>query len=76
MKKHRTLGLWKMSILYMFYGGSIRFLLNVGTRHVFLRKFLCFRFSRSLKANGKVMSKVRTIAYVCCSKYYQTDFCY
>ena len=42
----------------------------------FFRKFLCFRFSRSLKANGKVMSKVRTIAYVCCSKYYQTDFCY
>ena len=42
----------------------------------FFRKFLCFRFSRSLKANGKAMNKVRTIAYVCCGKYYQNYFCY
>ena len=42
--------------------------------YCFSRKFLCFRFSRSLKAIKKAMSKFRTI--VCCSKYNQNDIRY
>ena len=43
--------------------------------YCFSRKFLCLcRFSRSLKAIKKAMSKFRTI--VCCSKYNQNDIRY